>query len=53
MQKSLFPITHDHGKNGPGAEAHCWAMIQGGWKAKVVHPAGQGWQVVITGFRGF
>ncbi|QBQ72200.1 hypothetical protein HWC14_gp51 [Serratia phage Parlo] len=53
MQKSPFPITHDHKLDARRAEAHCWAMVRGGWKAKVVHPAGQGWQVVITGFRGF
>jgi hypothetical protein len=50
---SLFPIVHDHGENVALAERHLFALVNGGWAAKLKRPAGQGWQVIITEFRGF
>lgn len=50
---SLFPIIHDHANDPKAAERHCFALCQGGWVAKVTRPAGSGWQVHISAFRGF
>lgn len=50
---SLFPIIHDHKDDPVAAEKHCFALVAGGWAAKVKRPAGEGWKVIITGFRGF
>lgn len=49
---SQFPIVHDHKDNVAAAESHLFTLVNGGWVAKLVRPAGQGWQVVIKGFRG-
>ncbi len=50
--KSVFPITHKYGKDIVPAEAHCFALVTGGWAAKLMHVRNEGWQVVVTGFRG-
>lgn len=50
---SLLPIIHDHGADVQAAERHLFTLVNGGWAAKLKRPAGEGWQVVITGFRGF
>lgn len=50
---SLFPIVHDHNDDVAAAERHLFTLVNGGWAAKLVRPAGKGWQVVIKGFRGF
>lgn len=47
-----FPIIHNHGRNAHSAETHCFALVTGGWIAKLKHAPAVGWQVVITGFRG-
>jgi len=51
MEK-VFPITHDHGQNFLSAEGHCFALVMGGWAAKLKHSPAVGWQVVVTAFRG-
>ncbi len=50
---STFPIVHEHKDDSIAAQRHCFTLVSGGWSAKVVRPAGCGWQVVVTGFRGF
>lgn len=50
---SLFPIIHDHGDDAVTAERHLFVLVNGGWAAKLKHPAGGSWQVIITEFRGF
>lgn len=47
-----FPIIHEHGRNAHSAETHCFALVTGGWIAKLKHAPSAGWQVIITGFRG-
>lgn len=49
---SVFPIVHDHGTDTKRAERHCLSLVKGGWRAKLLRPAGCGWRVVITGYRG-
>lgn len=49
---SQFPIVHDHGEDAIAANRHLFTLVSGGWAAKLVRPAGKGWQVVIKGFRG-
>lgn len=49
---SVFPIVHDHGTDAKSAERHCLSLVKGGWSAKLVRPAGRGWRVVISGYRG-
>lgn len=50
---SLFPIIHDHKDDAVAAERHCFALVNGGWSAKIKRPSGEGWQVHVLGFRGF
>jgi hypothetical protein len=50
---SDLPITHDHKDDAVAAERHYFALVAGGWVAKLKRPAGCGWQVIVTGFRGF
>lgn len=50
---SLLPIIHDHKDNVVAAERHLFLLVNGGWAAKLKRPAGCGWQVIITGYRGF
>lgn len=49
---SQFPIIHDHGEDADAANRHLLTLVNGGWAAKLVRPAGKGWQVVIKGYRG-
>jgi len=49
---SPFPIIHLHGRNAHSAETHCFALVTGGWIAKLKHAPAEGWQVIITGYRG-
>ena len=49
---SVFPIVHDYGTDAKGAERHCLSLVTGGWRAKLMRPAGCGWRVEITGYRG-
>lgn len=49
---SQFPIIHDHGNDVSAAERHLFTLVNGGWAAKLVRPAGKGWQVVVKGYRG-
>lgn len=51
-RKSPFPIIHNHGRNAHSAESHCFSLILGGWAAKLKHVPVEGWQVIVTGFRG-
>lgn len=50
---STFPIIHDHKDDAVAAERHLFTLVNGGWAAKLMRPAGKGWQVVVSGFRGF
>lgn len=50
---SQFPIVHEHHDDISAAERHLFTLVNGGWAAKLVRPAGKGWQVIINGFRGF
>lgn len=50
--ESEFPIVHHHGRNAQAAERHCFCLVTGGWAAKLKQVPAEGWQVVITGFRG-
>jgi hypothetical protein len=49
----MLPIIHDHKSDYAAAQRHCLSLAKGGWAVKVVRPAGSGWQVHITGYRGF
>lgn len=50
---SQFPIVHEHYDDVAAAERHLFTLVNGGWAAKLVRPAGKGWQVIVNGFRGF
>lgn len=51
-QETDFPITHHFGRDAKAAERHYFTLTTGGWAAKLKQVPAEGWQVVITGFRG-